>query len=378
MTHKDRITAAFRNEKPDRVPVSPELWDAVPFRVSGRPFYEFGGTSFGKTPLWRAQLDAYRHFDCEAWVPVEPGPSERQKKMVESVSVFLDDRTIRTEVVTRTSKGDLHETKLSSPDYDLWSQNPPVKNPFGDFPKVEECFFDDPSALDYGAIERAFDATGDSGICEGIVGNGFFEFLTLNRKGGALQAILDVADAPEFFLALRDRYAAHLAGVAEEICRRTSVEGLFLNCGSATLSIIGPEFFRRWDIPVVEAVARVAERHGRIFHYHLHGRGRPFLEDLVRSGVSMICPLEPPPKGDFDLAEVKRVFCGRLALKGGFDSFHLRDGSPESIRRRVVECIDAAAGGGGYTLSTGDGVLVDTPFDNIRRLVKWAREYGAY
>jgi hypothetical protein len=382
MTRKDRITAAFRNEKPDRVPVSPELWDAIPFRVSGRPFHEFGGTSFGKTPLWRAQLDAYRYFDCEAWVPVEPGPSARQKGMVESASVFVDERTIRTDVVTRTSRGDLRETRLSTPDYDLWSQDPPVKDPPEDLPKLEEYFFDDPSSLDYSTIERAFEATGDSGICEGVAGNGFFEFLALNRAGGAVQAILDLCghteSGPGFFAALRDRYAAHLAGVAEEICRRTSVEGIFLNCGSSTLSIVGPDFFRTWDIPVVRAVARVARRHGRVFHYHLHGRGRPFLDDLVRSGVGMICPLEPPPKGDFDLAEVKRSFGGRLALKGGFDPFHLRQGTPESIGKRVAECIDAAAGGGGYTLATGDGVLVDTPFENIRELVKRAREYGVY
>ncbi|MCK4924396.1 MAG: hypothetical protein KAS61_05450 [Spirochaetes bacterium] len=35
MTRKERITAAFRNEKPDRVPVSPEPWDVIPIRGSG-------------------------------------------------------------------------------------------------------------------------------------------------------------------------------------------------------------------------------------------------------------------------------------------------------------------------------------------------------
>ena len=38
MTPKERITLAFQNKQPDRVPVSPELWDVIPIKVSGRPF----------------------------------------------------------------------------------------------------------------------------------------------------------------------------------------------------------------------------------------------------------------------------------------------------------------------------------------------------
>ena len=64
MTPKERITLAFKNKKPDRVPVSPELWDVIPIKVSGRPFYEYSQTSFGKLPLWQAQLEAYKFFNC--------------------------------------------------------------------------------------------------------------------------------------------------------------------------------------------------------------------------------------------------------------------------------------------------------------------------
>ncbi len=199
MTPKDRITAAFRNEKPDRVPVSPELWDVIPYRVSGRPFYEFSGTSFGKTPLWKAQLDAYKYFECEAWVPVEPGPSKRQQGMVESKSYFINDDTIRTDVVYKTSKGDLYETKYSCFDYDLWSKESAVKDVFEDIPKLEDFFFDDPEALDYSEIERAYNETGDYGICEGIIGNTFYEFLTFFREGGAVQVIFDLHENRDYF-----------------------------------------------------------------------------------------------------------------------------------------------------------------------------------
>ena len=107
MTRKDRITAAFRNEKPDRVPVSPELWDVIPIRVSGRPWYELSATSYGKLPLWKAQLHAYRYFNCEAWIPVEPGPSKRQKAMAQSKSSFKNDDLIETNIVYSNERGTL-------------------------------------------------------------------------------------------------------------------------------------------------------------------------------------------------------------------------------------------------------------------------------
>jgi hypothetical protein len=378
MTPKERIIAAFRNEKPDRVPVSPELWDVIPIRVSGRPFYEFSGTSFGRTPLWKAQLEAYRFFGCEAWIPVEPGPSPRQRSMVEASSRFLGEELIETELVYRASRGELREVKHSSPEYDLWSIEPPVQDLKRDLPKIEEYFFDDPAGLDYSPINSAYEQTGDDGICEGTVGNTFFEFLTVFRRGGAVQAILDLHEQPDYLREVQRRYIRHLTGIAEEICRRTPVEGLFLNCGSASLNITSPELFRAWDIPLVRAVAEVARRHNRIFHYHLHGLGRRLLDDLVEAGITMICPLESPPKGDFLLREVKGRFGGRLALKGGVDPFVLREAVPGEIERIVKRCLEEAGEGGGYTLATGDGVLKETPLESIRLLAECTRRHGVY
>ena len=379
MTSRERITTAFRNKKPDRVPVSPELWDVIPIKVSGRPFYEFSGTSFGKIPLWKAQLDAYRYFDCEAWIPVESGPSDRQKKITESESYFINKDLVQTNVIYRTSKGNMKEVKHSVFDYDLWAVKKPVEDLFKDMPKLEEYFFDDPVKLDYSEIEEAYNKTGDAGICEGIVGNTFFEFLTIFRGGGAVQVILDLNDYPDYFRPIQERYIEFLSGIAVEIVKNTSVDGLFLNCGSSTTTVIGPDFFRKWDIPLIKAIGSIAKKHNKIFHYHLHGKGRALLDDLVEAGIDIICPLEEHPRGDFNLSEVKEKFGGNLALKGNIDPFFpLRDGNPEDVEKKVVECIKTAGKDGGFTLASGDGVLKETPFENIFTMVEATKRYGEY
>lgn len=93
----------------------------------------------------------------------------------------------------------------------------------------------------------------------------------------------------------------------------------------------------------------------------------------------MICPLEGFPRGDFDLTLVKNKFGDRLALKGNIDPFFpLRDGTLDDIEKAVIDCINAAGTNGGFTLASGDGILGDTPFENIFTMVQSGRKYGKY
>lgn len=376
MTPKERITLAFQNKKPDRVPVSPELWDVIPIKVSGRPFYEFSATSFGKFPLWKAQLEAYKFFECEAWIPVEPGPSERQKSMVSANSYFINPDLIQTDIIYKTSKGNLKEVKHSVFDYDMWSLKRPIEDLFTDMPKYEEYFFDDPSNLDYETINEAYKETGNYGICEGIVGNTFFEFLTLAREGGAVQVIFDLNDNPQFFKPIMERYVDYLSEIAESIIKNTKVDGIFLNCGSSVLTVISPEMFKKWDLPLIEKIGKIAKKYNKIFHYHLHGKGRAFIDDLVNSGVNMICPFEKPPRGDFDIIEIKQKYKDNLAVKGNIDPFFLEKASAQEIEDEVKKLITSIGKDGGFTLASGDGVLKNTPFENIKAMVDACKKYG--
>jgi len=53
-------------------------------------------------------------------------------------------------------------------------------------------------------------------------------------------------------------------------------------------------------------------------------------------------------------------------------------GSVEEVERVAKKCIDDAAEGGGFILSTGDQCGRDTPDENIFKLVEVARTYGKY
>ncbi len=169
----------------------------------------------------------------------------------------------------------------------------------------------------------------------------------------------------------RPRYIDYLAAIAEGIIKNTNVDGIFLNCGTSSLDTISPDLFRTWDLPLIKKIGKIADKNNKIFHYHLHGKGRALLDDIVDAGVGVICPFEGPPRGDFKLSEVKEKFGGKLAIKGNIDPFFpLRDGKPEDVEKKVIECISDAGSNGGLILASGDGVLKDTPFENIFAMVR--------
>ncbi len=80
-----------------------------------------------------------------------------------------------------------------------------------------------------------------------------------------------------------------------------------------------------------------------------------------------------------DLREVKKRFGDRFCLKGNVNTFEMMlNGSPADVEKEAKRCIDDAAAGGGFILSTGDQCGRDTPDENLFALVETAKNYGRY
>jgi uroporphyrinogen decarboxylase len=95
--------------------------------------------------------------------------------------------------------------------------------------------------------------------------------------------------------------------------------------------------------------------------------------------VDVMEPLEEPPGGDVDIAEIRKRYGGKICMKGNINTFEfMLRATPEQVEEKAKRLIDDCAADGGFILSTGDQCGRDTPDANIFKLVEVARSYGKY
>jgi hypothetical protein len=376
MTSKERMLTAYRNEVPDCVPVSPELWYDIPLLVSGVPYEE---VCLGNHPLWQIQLQAHEHFGSDAWIVPFPGRSAAGPEATVE-SHHLDKDTLEIRYTFHTSRGDLARVTRNTDSYYDWAVEHPVKDFLRDMPGWEEVVLADPRQCNLTEIREALAGTGEQGLVTAYVGKLFYDVIASAREGASTQALYDLFDYREYLQDLQARYVEFMREMAAYILAETDPDVLFVENGYSSIGIISPALYREWDVPVIQAVSEVAKQHGKLLHVHQHGPAREVLGDLVEAGVDLVDPLERPPSGDVaDLGAVKREWGSRLALRGNIDAHNvLLRGTPQDVENQVKECLAAAAPGGGYILATGDGTIVGTPFRNVEAMVEAGRKYGKY
>ncbi len=93
----------------------------------------------------------------------------------------------------------------------------------------------------------------------------------------------------------------------------------------------------RYDEPMVQAI----QRRGGFARIHCHGKLKAILGAIAETGCTGLDPIEPPPQGDVQLAEVRRAYgrqLGPLRQSGGQrhrepEHARLRAEGPQSDRR---------------------------------------------
>jgi uroporphyrinogen decarboxylase len=98
---------------------------------------------------------------------------------------------------------------------------------------------------------------------------------------------------------------------------------------------------------------------------------------IVDAGVDCIETCSPPPLGDFDIVEAKRLYGDRVCFKGGMDMVNvIQRGTPELIDRKVRELVEAGARGSGFILGTADSIRPETSKENFDAFFKAAAKYA--
>jgi uroporphyrinogen decarboxylase len=140
---------------------------------------------------------------------------------------------------------------------------------------------------------------------------------------------------------------------------------------------MSPVHFRKFVMPYLKRVVDVAHKHSIPIIKHTDGNIHPILDDIVGTGIDALHPIEP--QAGMKLKDIKERYRGRICLIGNVDaSTVLPFGTEEDVTREVRRCIDDAASGGGYILSSSNSIHDAVKAENFRAMIRETIRYGQY
>ena len=386
MTSRERMLCAMRNGQPDRVPVAPDFSNMIPCRLTGKPFWDI--YLYQDPPLWRAYINAARHFGTDGWIysldgfwvaDPEAAPPVDDGTKRETVIVFRSDERIVTRSYTqRKGQGRewsdhvtvyprfdpptnlfAHKVDMAAPPGKWWPLEG-VKPQKQGFALMKEAL----AHFDNGGVIGAFAGPPQLGNPDAGWGYSIYDYY--DRHDEVKQWGLDATRSSVAYL------KRVLAGPVRP--------DFILTGGSGLLVFNTPAIVRELALPCLQEITRLCKDAGIPSQVHCCGPERELVKLCAQeTDLSSINPLEIPPMGDCDLAEIKKSFGRKLGLMGNLHTTEaMLRGSVKDVRRESLKAIRAAGENGGFILSTGDQCGRDTPDANIREMAAVAREFGTY
>jgi uroporphyrinogen decarboxylase len=376
MSRKERLLAAYANKTPDRVPVTPDISNMVPCRLTGKPFWDIYYRQ--DPPLWQAYIDAVKYFGIDGRF-IYGNPQVRTDDRTTKTEQVLEKRPDRwlVRTVVQTPAGEMSRITCfmrGDPPTDTEKLIKHFKNDFSKlrylFPRVQGF---DPSLMQ---AQKA--ALGDLGILiTNISAPGLHTFAGL-FEGNLEAATYAYYDEPDLFAELVE--LADRAAVAKATCAIEAGTEVIQTGGSGSITMSSPDLWRSMSLPTIKTITRLCREAGILSCVHSCGKEKALIDACYHeTDLNSVNPLEPPPMGDCELAEIKRLYGDRLSLQGNLHTTTtMLLGRVTDVRLAALEAIRAAGGKGGYILSTGDQCGRDTPDANIFALVDVVREFGSY
>ena len=193
---------------------------------------------------------------------------------------------------------------------------------------------------------------------------------------GIQDLILLALDAPEFI-------RSYLGIIEEwnrarmEIVLGTGVDIVIRRGWYENADFWPPDLYREFMLPAlkrdVEQVHAASARLG----YIMSCSSMPLIEMLVEAGVDILLGVDPAQDRMMDLAKLKEMTRGKMALWGGVCGYlTVECGTQDEIRREVRDAMSILAPGGGFILAPVTNVRADTARarENVEAMIsEWKR-----
>lgn len=373
MTRHERLLAVLGRRIPDRVPIAPDVSLMMPARYTGKPFWDLFIND--DPPPWRAHIALQQRFGYDMILGCGLGSGPDDPPTETRVLSRSDDLWVAEEV-THTRLGDLTVRSEYPRARSPWIFKPQVTDPEREVDALLSTLTD-PWKKSTSHAQEVRQAVGENGIVSGGCSVPLAWWLYARRDLSV--SVLDFFDRQPLVERAMNAYAEWALEYLRATCALVHPDLIMFSGSVASMSVVSPDLYRRYALPFLSKATEITRSQGVYTGVHMCGRSRAALPMLADSGIDLIEPLEAVPGGDVMLADVKRDYGQRLILKGNVNTFEtLARGTPEQVTAEARKCIADAAARGGFILSTGDQVPVDTPEANFRALIAAADTFGRY
>ena len=330
MTRRERMTAIFRGDVPDRPAI--KLWGADPYRPLPHSAYEaIRDLALAKTDLAIHKRSPFNlHFGArqDEFVNVSEVPGESPDWVDDVMTVETPEGNLRSVFQRSTKKrpGYRKEYMLKEPE---------------DIRKILSLPYE-PCHFDVAPFHEGEEKMGDAGIVIFSLDHAAYG---LQRLIGSENFALWSLDHAELMLEAVSIFAERI----REEARRALASGL-----GPVFGWVGPELvipplmspadFDRYvgafDKPLIDLIH---DGGGHVW-VHSHGRMAGMLERFVDLGIDVLNPIEPPPMGDVTLAEAFAVVGDRMGLEGNIETHDMMTASREELGAKIHAALDAGRG----------------------------------
>jgi len=356
MTPCQRVLAAIRREKVDRVPYVEHLFDPkIAIALAGGERPEFDQGMLDACPSEWEVTDPEK---CRDWPPGARKMGLRlgaADKWISRVAKYRDNILYWPAmqpffVETVAAGGGSSRRGLIRTPADLDRLR---------FPTLDDAFFAPAEAFVAQKEDLAACAMVFLGIDPTWSSMGFENFC------------VSLAEDPDFVLEVLGRYVDWTVPVVKRLCEigfdfLWMADDIAFNSGP----MFSPKMYRELLLPYTR---RVAEAITVPWVYHSDGDLTPLLDDMLTQGMDAIHPLEP---GSMDPVALKERYGSRIALVGNINIDTLTLGSPEDVREEVRQRIAELAPNGGYLVSSSNSVTEYCRPENVRAMIDAVREFG--
>lgn len=189
------------------------------------------------------------------------------------------------------------------------------------------------------------------------------------RLRGMELALEDLASRQDIAQAILDRIfqfdSTLMRRVLEAARGAVDIVCLAEDLGTQTSLLMSPALFRRFFKPNMSRLAAMAHSYGVWVFHHDDGAIRPLIPDLIETGIDILNPIQWRCRG-MEREGLARDFGARLVFHGGVDNQHtLPFGTPEDVRREVLENIQIFSRAKGYIVAPCHNIQPNTPTENI-------------